>query len=271
MAGKVSVIMPVYNCEKTLEQAVLSIVGQTYRNIEIIICDDGSTDGTYGLCLNLAKKYDCIRVIKNEKNLGIAKSENRCLSLAKGEFIACMDGDDYAAPDRMEREVNFLLKNPEYSFVSGGMKCFNEDGVFATIYSTKEPTLEQLYKKGGGFCHAAAMFYGDVIRKVGYNERDIFERHEDYELWIRLYRLGYKGYNLPFVFHYYRKDADSYCKHSFKDKARMLRKNIKAHKALGVKKGVFVNFLKDFIIMLIPNRLFGKLHKIYIKKRYRLK
>lgn len=267
MTLKISVIMAVYNCEKTVYEAVLSIINQTYKNIEIIICDDGSTDNTSEILEKLQCEYSFITVLKNKENEGIAKSENRCLSKAFGDFVAVMDGDDIAVNIRFEEELEFLLNNPQYDFVSGGMQCFNENGVFATMFSKPEPTLSDLYKKGGGFCHSAAMFRADVIKSAGYNEDDVFERREDYELWIRLYRLGYRGYNLNRVFHLYRKDDESYNKHRFCDKLRLIKKNMKVQKQLDLPKCCWFDIVKSLIRLFIPNSLYANIHRAYIKHR----
>ena len=100
MTGKISVLMGIYNCEDTLVSAVRSIQNQTYGNWELILCDDGSADGTFALAEQLAKKDGRIVLLKNERNLGLNKTLNRCLAAATGEFVARMDGDVESLPHR---------------------------------------------------------------------------------------------------------------------------------------------------------------------------
>ena len=115
----ISIIMGIYNCAETLPEAVESIICQTYENWELIMCDDGSTDGTYKIASEYKEKYpDKIFVLKNEENMGLNYTLNRCLESAKGEYIARMDGADISLPERLEKELVFLNAHPEYAIVS---------------------------------------------------------------------------------------------------------------------------------------------------------
>ena len=100
MSRKVSVLMGIYNCAKTLPQAVDAIRRQTYNNWELILCDDGSTDDTYLVAWELAAKDKRILLLRNEKNLGLNQTLNNCLAAATGEYIARMDGEDDCLPER---------------------------------------------------------------------------------------------------------------------------------------------------------------------------
>ena len=103
MPPKISVILPVYNCGATLTDAIESIIKQTFSDWELIICDDCSTDESYQIALNYENMYpDKIKVLRNDKNLMIAKSLNRCLKASCGEYIARMDGDDTCDEKRFE-------------------------------------------------------------------------------------------------------------------------------------------------------------------------
>ena len=131
---KISILMGIYNCEATLNEAIDSILNQTYSNWEFIICDDGSKDNSY----NIAKSYekaDPIRfkVIKNNENEGLNATLNRCLKIADGEFIARMDGDDLCDPTRFQKEVEILNHHPEYAIVSTYMTTFDGDGEWGCI------------------------------------------------------------------------------------------------------------------------------------------
>ncbi len=125
----VSVIIPVYNVEKFVEQAIVSIIDQTYKHLEIIVIDDGSSDATYQIVADLAIQDSRIKLYKNERNLKIVKTLNRALSLAQGEYIARMDGDDISALDRIEKQVAFLESNPDYDLVGCSLISIDENGM----------------------------------------------------------------------------------------------------------------------------------------------
>ncbi len=124
----VSVIIPVYNLEKYVKEAIKSIQNQTYENLEIIVIDDGSIDDTYNIVEKLAKEDNRIKLYKNEKNLKIVKTLNRALSLANGEYIARMDGDDISVPDRIEKKVRFLEENKDISLVGCSLISIDRQG-----------------------------------------------------------------------------------------------------------------------------------------------
>lgn len=122
---KISIVMGIYNCEKYLRESIESIIAQTYRNWELIMCDDGSHDNTYKIASEFLNKYpDKIVLLKNEKNMGLNYTLNKCIGYANGDFIARQDGDDISLPDRFMKEMKFLLDNPDYALVSCNMIFF---------------------------------------------------------------------------------------------------------------------------------------------------
>ena len=121
MSSKVSVLMGIYNCAKTLPQAVAAIQKQTYSNWELILCDDGSTDDTYEIAQRLAASDARLTLLRNVQNLGLNKTLNNCLAVATGEYIARMDGDDDCLPDRFEKQINVLEKYSEFQITSTPM------------------------------------------------------------------------------------------------------------------------------------------------------
>lgn len=124
----ISVLIPVYNVEAFVKEAVLSICNQTYKNIEIIVVDDCSTDRTYTVVAELVKIDPRIKLFKNEQNSKIVKTLNYALTKAKGEFIARMDGDDISTPERLEKQLKFLLDNPNYDLVGSHLTTIDEHG-----------------------------------------------------------------------------------------------------------------------------------------------
>jgi len=120
----VSVLIPCYNCEEYVEEAVMSIIKQTYPNLEILVIDDGSTDNTGNILKILAKEDPRIIYIKNEENLKLIATLNKGLNLCKGKYIARMDADDISLPTRIEKQVNFLEAHPEIGIVGTYTKNF---------------------------------------------------------------------------------------------------------------------------------------------------
>ena len=119
---KVTFILPTYNASKTIDRTIESIVNGSFKDWEIVCCDDCSTDNTIER-LNIWKKKGInITILQNEKNSRAAFSRNRCIETARGEYIAQIDDDDYCAPNRLQDQVKFLDENKEYGYV-GMLSC----------------------------------------------------------------------------------------------------------------------------------------------------
>ncbi|MBO7559978.1 MAG: glycosyltransferase family 2 protein [Alphaproteobacteria bacterium] len=124
---KVSVIMPAYNVEKYVGEAIESILKQTFTDFEFIILNDGSTDNTSSIIREYAKKDKRIKFIDNKTNKGFIASLNECLDVAQCEYIAKMDSDDISKPTRLAKQVDFLEKHPDYGMVGCGLQAFQDD------------------------------------------------------------------------------------------------------------------------------------------------
>ena len=122
----VSVIIPCYNAEKYVESSIRSIMSQTYRNLEIIITDDCSTDGTFEILQKLVKEDSRIKLYKNEINLKIVKTLNNMIEVSLGKYIARMDADDISLPKRIEKQVAFLEQNTDISFLGTNAVLIDE-------------------------------------------------------------------------------------------------------------------------------------------------
>ncbi len=122
----VSVILPTYNGAKFIEETLQSVLDQTYKNLEIIIIDDCSTDNSYDILKSYADKDDRIKLYRNDKNLGIGKNSNKALSLASGEYIMMQDHDDLSSPVRVEYIVKVLEENPHITGCATRVKKIKE-------------------------------------------------------------------------------------------------------------------------------------------------
>lgn len=263
---KVSVIMGVYNCADTLEEAVSCIINQSFTDWELIMCDDCSSDETYKVAQMLAEKDDRIRVIKNEKNLTLAPTLNKCAKVAKGKYLARMDGDDICDLDRFQKEYNFLESHPEYALVSCNMILFDDEGEHGYIKYTEEPD-GKLLMRGSQFCHAGCMMRKEVFDELGgYGESSDVERIEDFNLWFRLYKAGYKGYNIQEFLYSMRDDRNAFSRRKFKyriNEAKQI-KEVESVFGNGIKSKL--KFLVPLIKGVTPSFVYIILHKMKAKR-----
>ncbi|MDG6360461.1 glycosyltransferase family 2 protein [Glaesserella parasuis] len=202
----VSVIIPCYNAENFVESAVRSIMEQTYSNLEIIVINDCSSDNTGEILKRLAEKDPRIKYIENEQNLKLPKTLNKGIKLSKGEYIARMDADDISFPERLEKQIAFLLSNSEIDLVSTNSQWIDENDDILD-YRTTHPKfhceIQHVLPWKCPLVHpsiiARRSFFIDL---EGYKEDILFG--EDYELWIRGWLEGKMYHCLPEVLLYYR-------------------------------------------------------------------
>ena len=133
--SKVSVIIPLYNTEKYIEETIDSVLNQTLEDFEIIVVDDCSTDNSYEITKKIATKDQRIMVLKNEINKGRAGTVNVGLEIAKGEYVTFLDADDLFCNNRLKEQINFLEENPSVDGAYGNMLFFEESGA-ETVYSS---------------------------------------------------------------------------------------------------------------------------------------
>lgn len=181
---KISVIMSVYNGLPYLKAAVRSILNQTHKNFEFIIVDDASNDGTWDYLKSFRDKR--VKLVKNPKNLGLAKSLNIALRQAQGEYIARMDADDVSLPRRFERQIKFLTKNPDIDICGTWVNLIDEAGKI--IGEKKYPKRDSEIKKQLvwqlAIIHPTFMAKASFFKQLsGYNPE--FDLAEEYELLMR--------------------------------------------------------------------------------------
>lgn len=260
--NKVSIIMGIYNCAETLSECIDSILAQTYKNWELIMCDDGSCDNTYEVASRYRDKHpDKIILIKNEKNMGLNATLNKCLKCAVGKFIARQDGDDICDKFRLEKEVRFLEENPDFDIVSTNMFYFDQNGVFAESHSKEFPQKED-FVHGVPFCHAPCMVTKRAYDSVGgYTEDDRLLRAEDYELWIKMYEAGYKGYNIQEPLYSMRDDRDAQKRRKFKYRINEAYVRMLAVKRLGMPAWKLIYVTKPILVGILPANVYSKLHR----------
>ena len=260
-APLISVIMGIYNCARTLPDAVKCIQDQTCPDWELIMCDDGSGDDTYEVAERLAEKDGRIMLLQNEHNMGLNVTLNRCLSKARGKYIARMDGDDLCSSDRFEKEKVFLETHKEFAIVSTGMHFFDENGVFRTIISGGEVDY-RLFAKTTQILHAPCMVRKEAFDAVGgYAVRDDRLRVEDWDLWIRMCEKGFRAYRIPEALYSMRDDHSAYKRRKFKYRINEAKVSASAVKKLKLPAWNYVYTLRPLIIGLLPPMIYNKLHK----------
>lgn len=258
---KVSVIIGVYNCASTLQEALDSLYAQTFQDFEIILCDDGSIDDTYAIALQNQKLHSNIVLLKNERNLGLNQTLNKCLEIARGEYIARMDGDDLSLPTRFEREVEFLEGHPEYAIVSGPMNYFDEKGIFKTGKGKGEVKAKD-FVKGSPFCHAPCMVRREAYKAVGgYTVDKRLLRVEDYHLWFKMYAVGFKGYNLEEPIYEMRDDRNAYKRRTIQNRLNEIYVKYIGYKMLRIPFYYYIWLLVPIIKIFVPNFLYLFMHK----------
>ena len=267
---RVSVIMPVYNDYKFLESAINSILTQSFKDYELIICNDGSSNKE---CLNILAKYrsnEKVIILDNENNLGLPKSLNRCIDVASGKYIARMDGDDISLVDRLETEVCFLDENHDIDAVSSFASIIDEfDVCNGSIKYPLCPTFKQVLE-GSKFVHPASMFRKEALLDVGCYRTDLLStkgRCEDYDLWCRLYEKKHNCCNIDSVLIFYREEQNSYRKRSKISYKYNYLVKLEWRKKFKHLKPSFKSIFIAFLHWILPEKISFYFHKKKVEKK----
>lgn len=206
-----SVVMPVYNGEKHLQEAVDSVLQQTFSEFELIIIDDGSTDGSVKIIQQLSDPR--IRVLRNDSNKGISYTRNRGLEEARGEFLAWMDCDDLISPDRFEKQLAYLKRHPLVGICGSWLTRFDENKSEVSKSPTDHAAIKALLLFKPALWNATAMYRLDRIKKAGLSFDTRLTVAEDYDFyWEACRKLPVA--NIPESLYFYR-DSDSSIMKSF--------------------------------------------------------
>jgi len=196
----VTVLIPVYNGEKYVQTALKSILNQTYKNLEVLIINDGSTDGSHQIIVSTEDER--IRYVHNKKNLKLITTLNLGFDLAKGKYIARMDADDIAEPERIAKQLEFMESNPEIGISGTWFKTIgnrNSIGKYPADHNSIKYTA--LYQCP--FLHPSVMIRTSVLRNHRFYYDSEYPHAEDFELWGRMAEVT-KMANIPEVLMNYR-------------------------------------------------------------------
>lgn len=262
----ISVIMAVYNQRNKdiLTAAIDSVLAQTFRNFEFIIYNDGSDAEMTDYLKACAIKDERIVYIENPVNHGLAYSLNSCIDVAKGKYLARMDDDDICMPERLMVQYHYMETHPETSYVGCNTKLIDDRGEWGIRKMPEYPRKED-FLKFSPFIHPTVM-----IRRNIFDETDAYKasketwRCEDYELFMRLCKLGHKGYNIQQELFYYRECRESYKKRKMKYRIDEMRLRYRNFKELGMLFPIgWCYVLRPIVAGIVPSRLILGVKRLY--------
>lgn len=197
---KVSVLLPTHNGSRFISKSIESVLSQSFEDFELIIIDDGSTDMTPDIAREFTRKDKRVVFISNKENLGIQKTLNIGMRIAKGDYIARIDDDDeWIDSKKLEEQITFLYTHPEHVLVGTGVIVVDEsrNELFRFYQPLDDASIRNRMLFKSCFMHSAVVFKKDAVLELGgYGESDGVRHVEDYDLWLRLGRVG-KLANLP--------------------------------------------------------------------------
>ena len=204
---RVSAFVPAYNAARWIGRAIESLLTQTYRDIEIILVDDGSADGTAGIMYAAAACDERVRVAVREHQ-GTSAASNHAVGMARGEYIARLDADDIALPDRLARQVAWLDEHPTVAVLGGAMMLIDAGELKQRVlrYVTAPAEVAKAVLSYSPIAHPTAMMRRSIFQDVG-GYRSSFDSAEDYDLWLRVSERADLA-NLAEVLVYYRGHPD---------------------------------------------------------------
>ena len=204
---KVSVIMAAFNEEDCIENSLKSLINQTYKNWELIIIDDGSSDRTLEIIQRFQDLDDRVFLYSNPQNSGLAQSLNSAVEKTDGDYIARADADDISVPERLEKQVDFMLQNPSIDIAGSAAYLTNnyhQKGISKPALSHHEISNLPFLKTK--VIHPSVIMKNSFFEKFGYYDCNL-KRSEDKELWIRAIKNGARFANLEEPLIYYETDG----------------------------------------------------------------
>src|SRR3989344_4637426 len=258
--AKISVIMSIYNRMPYLKEAVESILKQTYQNFEFIIIDDASTDDTWNYLKSINDKR--VKLTKNKKNLGLAKSLNIALRQAQGAFIARMDADDISKPERLHIQLNFMELNTQIDICGSFVSVIDENGKL--VGSIKKPTTDDKIKKQiywlTPLLHPTWFAKKEVFTKLkGYDEK--WDYVEDFEFLIRA--KDFKMANISKYLLFFRSQKE---RRSQKTIEKIYRNSLKLHQKIFREQKLGLSYLPILARSYVSTYLLPTWLKIYLNK-----
>ena len=209
----VSIITACYNSEKYISETIHSVLNQTYKNWELLIVDDCSTDRSISIVKEFQKQDSRIKLFLLEENSGAAVARNVAIKASKGEFVAFLDADDKWMPNKLEMQLDFMISN-HYSFSHTAYELISDSG--KKLNKVKTPPAvytynNMLYSSKIG---CLTVVYNQKI--LGRNYMPLLRKRQDYALWLKILKQGEHAYGLPVVLAQYRHADNSISRNKFK-------------------------------------------------------
>lgn len=257
----VSILMSVYNGEDTLAASMDSILVQTLTDFELIICDDGSQDSSWDILCDYRKQDPRVRLLKNEKNLGLGASLNRCLDIAEGRYIARQDADDISDPTRLEKTLAYLRRE-KAPYVGCGVYVFDGRGVWSRRMFPEHISRHIIAQKNP-FFHPTMLFQREVLEQVGgYRVTPQTRRTEDYDLVMRLAAQGIIGQNLQEYLYYVNEPVQAYRRHTLKTRWYEVRVRLYGLRQMKSPLRDYIYVGKPIIMSMVPGGLLRQVKRI---------
>lgn len=263
----VSVIMPVYNGSPFLQESIESVLTQTYKNFEFIIVDDKSIDDSLQVLNTISQSDKRIKVYRNKKHMGVGYTLNLAIAKAKGIYLARMDADDIMATNRLQKQVDFLEKNPDIIAVGSNMYEINEKNQIIgkrTVSTNHQKIYDKMYYIMANQ-NPTLMINTRLVPK-GFNWCKTDGILDDLDLLFKLLQFG-KLANIDEFLMYYRIHKNNLSLKNIKKtfaEAKNIRKNAK--KNYGYKpslKAEIIFFLQNLVVSLFPEKYLYLLYKIF--------
>ena len=223
----ISIIMPAYNCEKYIGEAIDSVLAQSYRNWELILIDDGSVDNTYSIVKEYLQNDIRVSLLSNEKNIGVSAARNRGIEYAKGEWIAFLDSDDIWAPYKLEKQLAAAQEN-NGEFIFTGSAFINEKGQpYKGIFEVPEKVSYKELRKQNVISCSSVLIKKKFFINIKMEGDDM---HEDYAVWLRILKTGITAYgvNEPLLIYRIHRNSKSW------NKIKTVRMTYKVYRFIGL-------------------------------------
>ena len=265
---EISIVAGAYNISHyfALKKSMESILNQTFSDFEFIICDDGSTDNTWSILQSYAEKDKRIKLLRNERNLGLAATLNRCINTSVCKYIARHDLDDYCDIERLKKQVDFLERHPDVAILGTRAFLFDENGVwgkedFPLSVSNKDFLFNSPYK------HGSVMFRREALMNAGcYRVSKETRRAEDYDLFMTMQSFC-KGGNLDEYLYFFCENSAAKKRRKYRYRIDEAKVRAKGFKKLGLLPKGYIYIVKPLVVGLIPSGMLDRLKNKYYKHR----
>lgn len=268
-APKISVIMSIYNQwnSEYLDQAVMSILNQTFGDFEFIIYDDGSDPVVCGQLEKYGQLDNRIVLIHSPENCGLAYSLNTCINVARGKYLARMDDDDISDPERLAVQYEYMEAHPEIAYVGCNARLIDSGGVWGHRVMPEFP-MKHAFLRYSPFIHPSVMIRRNIFdTQEAYRFSKDTWRCEDYELFMRLMRLGYRGANIQQELFSYREDSNSYRKRKFRYRMDEMKLRYRNFKELGLLYPMgWLYVVRPLAAAAVPSKLIYMSKKLYHRR-----